>query len=476
MISAAHVARVGRVYGRVRTLAALAALLTLAGCLERGPASAPTLEPLEVSVGSRWLRDRRGRVVLLRGATYTVSETGMDGGGFGGPVENTLAEMERLGMNLVRLPLSWALIEPQPDRPTIEYLRMRVDPVVRLAAAHGLSVVLSMRPWPRGPCDGSDPTIPDWVCTALQTAPGPKPSDPSCAFWRSRGPNKVPLRTHYAKIWSLVAHRYGHDARVVGFDVLDEPTAGTCFGATPFEAGHLRPYYQLLERKIRDAAPGRALLYQPPLNPGAHPAAPRSPGAPLVFSPHIWSQRIGPPPGNTPDALAAAYATASREAAQLETPLLVGEYGGDLPATPDGFRPSSAAFLLHSLAALDRHLASGAFYALRPKSQAVAVADFGRLETALSRPFARRIAGIPTAMAFLPAAREFTLRFEDDAEHAPPDPTEIFLPNRVYGDDFEVELDPPGRWTFDAHTQRLLVHRGPGTSHEVRVRPRAPVN
>lgn len=449
------------------SLALVLALHALVGCTERGAFGPPTLEPLEVSFGDEWIRDRRGRVVLLRGATYTASESGMDLGGFGGAGEHALATMERLGMNVVRLPLSWAKIEPQPGRRSTQYIHQRVDPIVRLAAAHGMAVVLTMRPWPRGACDASGSTIPAWVCEVTSGAP-----DPSCAFWRTPGPDEVPLRHHYADTWSVIAAHYAQDARVVGFDVLDQPSGGTCFAPTPFETGHLLPYYGQLARKIRRSGARQALLLEPPARRLDVPPFATPPTGPVVFAPQIWSQRFGPPAtGDTP--VARAYEEAHAAALRIPAPLFIGAVGGDLPPEPGtNARRASPAFLRASLAQLDAHRIGGAIYAFHPKGDEDAGIEIDATTRAiLEHPYARRIAGIPSAMSFDRNTREFTLRFADDPDRRPPDPTEIYLPQGLYGEAPAVTVEPAGSSRFDVATQRLLIYRGSGNAHEVRVRP-----
>lgn len=448
------------------------AVVTVTGltACERGAFAPPTLEPLEITFGREWVRDRKGRVVILRGATYTITETSTEFGTFREAGELALIDMAGLGMNLIRLPLSWAELEPKAGRRTTHYLRMRVDPIVRLAAAHGMAIVLTMRGWPRGPCDGSDEAIPAWVCDSVDKAP-----DPACGFWRAEGPRRIPLRTHYANTWSMVAGHYSQDMRVVAFDVLDEPSSGGCFDATAFEAGHLLPFYDQAARKIRGSAATQAMFLEPPAGRlSMRPLGERpTPELELAFAPHIWTQRRGPPREAAGNALGDAYRDASAGARRVGAPLLVGAIGGDLPPEPGSLlRRTSPAFLLQSLDELDRHRIGGAFYALRPRGKKDPSFELGRtLQAVLMRPYARRIAGVPTKMSFDPRALEFELRFEDDPEHAPPDPTEIYLPVQLYGPTPEVEVSGGGTYRLDTRTQRLLVYRGSGAEHEVRVRP-----
>jgi hypothetical protein len=97
-----------------------------------------------------------------------------------------------------------------------------------------------------------------------------------------------------------------------------------------------------------------------------------------------------------------------------------------------------------------------------------------QIAAAVSRPYARRIAGIPLAMHFDVQSRTFILRFRDDPDVRPPDPTEIFVPATLqYPDGFTVAVSGGGRWTHDRHNQRVLVYRGDGDPHEVRITPAA---
>lgn len=440
---------------------ACAILGSASGCLERGPLAPPTLEPLRIHTDGAWLRDRNERVVLLRGVTYSVTERDVDFGGFDGGGERTLARLESLGLNVVRLPLSWALLEPRPGRHHPEYLTHKVNPVVRLAAAHGLAVVLSMRPWPRQDCTHPDPTIPDWVCAAIEREGGD-----GCAFWRATDPRGTLVRNLYARSWALIAREYNHDARVIGFDVLDEPAPGRCFDPDDFFATALAPYYQKLSRAVRAMDAPQALLVEPPTSWPAQSDIAFDLDGPLVFSPHVWPARTGPPAGRS---VPSAYTDAQAAAKGLGAPLFVG-FGANLPPGPDGVRGSSSSFVVGAFDQLDRLLASGAFDTLRPRTPYEPAASLGPLEEAFARPFARRIAGLPEAMRFDRPARTFHLRFRDDPIRTPSDPTEIFLPEVPFGDDFEVTMEPPGHFRFDAHTRRLLIYRGDGASHDVEVR------
>jgi hypothetical protein len=127
-------------------------------------------------------------------------------------------------------------------------------------------------------------------------------------------------------------------------------------------------------------------------------------------------------------------------------------------------------------AALDDSLASGLFASgagsltarpgmpIEPESRDV--------RAALAHAYARRVAGVPTTLRFDPDGATLVLAFRDDESARPPDPSEIYLPEHVFGDAIDVEVSGGGSWRYEPERRRLLVYRGSGSEHEVRVRPR----
>ncbi|MBM4268803.1 MAG: hypothetical protein FJ144_19680 [Deltaproteobacteria bacterium] len=459
-----------------RALLALFSLLAVA-CSGGNALAPPTLEPLEITNDGTFFRDRMGRVVILRGATYTLTEGEAPVGNFGGDGERAIVDMERLGMNLVRLPLSWRQIEPRPRRFASYYFIERVDPVLRWAAAHGMAIVLSMRAWPYGACDEGDDSVPEWVCRtaaraarAARASDSPTSADPACAFWTARDPGGATLLDHYLDAWGVVARNYAGDPRVIGLDLIDEPSGTGCFEEKPFLHGILTPFFRRLATNVRTFGYRNAILFEPPVAPGAPlPSEARRLGFRTVYAPHLYGQRFGP----GAQGLGPTYDVAAAQAKQLRAPLLIGEYGGDQPPDDTGYRGSSRAFVEESLAELDRLRIGGAYYALRPQSKESARVEIGDVAYALAHPYARRIAGIPLEMKFDQESRELRLHFEEDAKRKPPDPTEIYLPRPLYAGSFDVQVSPAGRWTYDQQSQRLLVYRGGSDdgTYEVVVRP-----
>jgi hypothetical protein len=471
------------------------ALLVLAGCGDRGRLSPPTLEPLLVRVEGPWLRDAKGRVVLLRGVNV-VSPEGTPPEQQRVPGEDELAFLAGLGFNFVRLPVAWASVEPRPGLHDLAFLRDRVDPMLRAASDHGMQVMLALHQVRWSSCFLGGRGAPPWTCAGADVTREPhrgwgaldalaelRAARAQCGFYRdAKAPDGAPLRTHYAGAWSALAHYYDQDRRIFAFDLLNEPSPGNCFPPDEFAKHVLPRFYAELRDRVRQARAPQAIAYQPAVARGeAMLGAPGSPGERSIFAPHLFGQTFGAPtdPAGVPLPLDASYTRAQDLARVVGGPMVVGEIGADAP--PEGaYRPATREFLAASLDELDRRLASGAIWAFVPQGAIPPPGGPGIGNEAdadvLARPFARRIAGIPLEMRFDSVGDTFHLHFEDDADVRPPDPTEIFVPaKRRYPRGFRVEVGDGARWTFDEHNQRVLVYRGPGRTHEVTIRPAPPV-
>jgi endoglycosylceramidase len=477
---------------RVKTalLVALATAALVAACSDRGALSPPTLEPLLVHVDGPWLRDAKGRVVLLRGANVVSLEAIPPEQ----PVEVREQEFQflaRLGFNFVRLPIPWIAVEPRPGTHDLAFLYGRVDPLLRAASDHGMQVILALQQARWSSCFLGDAGAPPWTCAGADAGPPSqrgwgardavaelRAARAQCNFYRdAKGPDGIALRERYATTWRAIAGYYEQDRRIFGFDLLNEPSPGSCFGPDAFLADVLTPFYRDLQLGVRQAGAPQAVVYQPALTRSdalLGIAADTAPGS--IFAPHLFSQAFGPPPGAAaPGTLVApSYARAAELARTIGGPLVVGEIGGDAPPI-EGYRPVSRELLAASLDQLDRGLASGAVWALVERTGGAAPGAPGISDedaAVLARPFARRIAGIPQEMRFDAGSGEFHLRFVDDGTVKPPDPSEIFVPaERRYPGGFSVEVSDGDQWTFDAHNQRVLLYRGPGATHEVTIRP-----
>jgi Cellulase (glycosyl hydrolase family 5) len=198
--------------------------------------------------------------------------------------ENDLAQMRGLGFDVLRLALSWSLLEPRPGGYDRRYLD-RIAQVVGWARQEGVYVILDMhengysrylgRP-ESPPLPGGTPTslnslsgAPAWAAITdfwpSEVYLGQRELNPAVFaaftnFWVNRrvaGPvGEAPgsgLQDHYLGALAALARRFRDDPTVVGYGVFNEPWPG--FVPPPaFEDLLLFPFY----RRVIDALTGAA--------------------------------------------------------------------------------------------------------------------------------------------------------------------------------------------------------------------------
>ena len=465
----------------MRGRVALLAVVLAAACGDQGrPIVREPLGPLAIQVDAEWVRDDRGRVVVLRGLNYSALEFGNFVGGDRGPRETDFDQIASWGLNSVRLAIAWSYLEPQPGQLDEGYLNDQVDIVVGWAADRGLVVVLDMHQYSWSRCFTNGNGAPAWVCdgrgysddvTGVEAA--------ACDFWSgATAPDGRELRAHFTDAWRLVAGHYAADARVVGFDFFNEPM-GACPGVAAFEDQVLVPFYEDLRATVTAEGARQVFFYTPPMvrNIGL-PAVTRSMAPGVVYAPHLYTQT-----GGLPDVrylgdaslVARDYDQAVTEAQRLGGPLFAAEFGGNTSAD-DGYREATTQFLTDSLDAQDARLVGGAVWAYFPGDNTFSIVDATRAEKAplvdaVVRPFARRIAGRPTRTAFDADSGTYTLEFVDEDGPDVPDPSELFVPARRYPGGFTVTTSGKDAFEIAPDGSQVLVYRGGRGTHEVQVSP-----
>lgn len=431
------------------------------------------------------MRDEAGRVVLLRGANYSGLEFGNFIGRTNGPEESDFAQMASWGFNIIRLPIAWSFIEPQPNQYDESYLSEQVDEVIAFAARHGILVLLEMHQFQWSPCFTNGNGAPAWTCEGRDYPDSLVGyAQAGCDFFLgTEAPDGRTLMDHFADVWRMLARRYAGDRRVAGFDFFNEPIFLTsCFPGGTFEHEALNPFYRRLRAAVEDEGATQTFFYSPPITRNLMVPIDAEPMGPnVVYAPHLYTQTFGLPElkyDGDASTITADYALAASEAETIGGPLFCAEFGGNT-REEDGFRAATELFLRDSLTEQDRRLIGGAVWAYFPSDNTFSVVDAegnekGRLVDFLARPYARRIAGIPTEMSFDLDTKELLLRFYEDPERRIPDPTEIFLPDRYYPNGVELGTLPPGAsYGIQAGTAgtRLLFFRGRGETHEIRLTP-----
>jgi len=298
--------------------------------------------------------DDRGREVLLRGVNVNalVEYWPSPFSTFPRTVPVGRADavrMGRMGLNAVRLAISWSRVEPSPGRYDATYLR-RIAALARTFEREGIATIVDLHQDAWGPtlaappgtaCPaGSNPALgwdgaPGWAtlvasATSRCTAGELRESSPAVleawsAFWADRpGRGGVGVQSRYVAMLRHLARVVGRERGVVGFDVLNEPGA---IGQTQNAA--LAAFYVRAMRALRAVGgPRRLALLEPSVlwsATGSGPP-PRLPaGRDVVYAPHIYT-------GGFDDRAITrdAFATARSEARGLGgAPVLTGEWGAD---------------------------------------------------------------------------------------------------------------------------------------------------
>jgi hypothetical protein len=293
-----------------------------------------------------YLGDSRGETVLLRGVNDNALVAYPSDYQEAPPISSgDFAEMEALGFDFVRLPVSWSEIMPQPGVIDHAYLE-RVAHVVSLAKAHGIGVLVDMHQdnysvytgLPRTESDGAPrfavldrgvPCTPDLTTTKCALAA-------FASFWANDQVAGKPIQGWYLEALLAVAKAAGAtspSSDVVGVELMNEPWPA---GPSPFEQRSLYPFYERMIKGLRAGGVVAPIWFEPSIvrdltNDALPEAARFSSDQNLVYAVHIYTGVFSPPfSSKVPESdLAASYANAAAEAKVFGTPFVVDEYGSD---------------------------------------------------------------------------------------------------------------------------------------------------
>lgn len=388
-------------------------VVALFGC----SASAPRYAPLDVDHGE--FRDAQGRVVILRGINARVStlfDVSFDDGRM--PLEtiptldeDDVARMAALGFNLLRLPLSWSALEPQPGVYSPAFLD-EVTRVVALCRNHGILVLLDLHQDAWSKEIGED-GAPLWAIepppTMLLGGPlddlgarrtSKQVLDAFSSFFTS---DADMLQEHFATTAQQLAIRFRGDPAVLGFEIFNEPLATD---------DELLAFHTKVAQAIRAYDDQHLIVFEPPTTRNFTDAA-MIPSQPFpvggaVYAPHVYTAVFNNDPrltdGTYVQPLADSIQNARDEATGWGTPLLIDEFG----VGPQ--QPNALAWIGHALDGADSVLASTAFWLWKEESQGLwglfsidaggVWHDRPDMINAVSRPYAKAIGGEPQSMTW----------------------------------------------------------------------------
>ena len=294
----------------------------------------------EAGAGMSWLSSRGGRVVdqqgrsvLLRG--YNVESLLEYPERAAAPLDEVdAALMAKSGATVVRVPVSWSLIEPVRGQYDSGYID-RVATAVRMLERHNLYVVLDMHFYPNwGPRFGGAgaprwayiPGIPD---AAFKNDLARKNLSPAANFATTYFWMSDDWQSDYQQSWRRLAARFVNDPGVAGYDLYNEPRP------LPLPPALFEKYWMwpLMSRTIEAVAsvdPNHLFVVESTLWLDQPTLMVKIDSPNLVYSPHVYTGSLVPPAfdGN-PAALAGVIRQRVKEANYMGAALWTGELGID---------------------------------------------------------------------------------------------------------------------------------------------------
>jgi hypothetical protein len=441
--------------GRVTTVVGAILSLVLA-------TRAVALDGRKLRVRDGRLVDTSGREVMLRGVNARVAGifdvSFADGRqpleAIPGFDDGDAARMEAVGFDLLRLPVSWSALEPEPGRYDRAYLG-RIAGVVRICRKHGIGVLIDFHQDAFSKEIGQD-GAPRWVLDLLlgpENYPylggpltdlaarraAPATLEAFRQFFRDAGG----VQEAFAAAAGVVARRFARERGVVGYEIMNEPLALLLpNGRTALLDFHVR-----VARAIRRVDGRHLIAFEPDTvrnvtNQAPLPDAP-FPVSNALYAPHIYTDVFdgGDYASGDPAQLAPSMERAAAEAAAWGTPLLVGEYGID-PNAPNANAWITAELDLqdrlraHSAFWLWEEISSGRWGLFDGESDEPGGERLGRT-TALSRVYARAVPGRVLEHAFDAAANTLRLRWKARGRGR----VELYVPPRRYPTGFVLRCD-----------------------------------
>ncbi|HTJ45072.1 MAG TPA: cellulase family glycosylhydrolase [Kofleriaceae bacterium] len=325
-------------------------LLAIAAC---GDDLAPhRIDPDAIVIDGRAFRDTQGRQRLWRGYNAKVQDvfdvSFSDGRApnytFPPFTDEVAAQLEDMGLDVIRLPVSWSALEPAPREYAASFFDA-LDDAIALARAHGMHVIIDMHQDAYSKEIGED-GAPLWAITPTPSMVLAGPSDDSrrlsapvlaagLSFFKNLpASDGRPLQEAFTDAVAQIVSRHVGDPTVIGYEAFNEPVV--------FDTTQLDKFHERVANRVHAIDPDAALFFEPWALRNQSDTAPLADApwshGPGVYAPHIYTGQFTMPTQNgweseDPAVLAPSMASAEMEAASWGTPLFATEFGCDQTLT-----------------------------------------------------------------------------------------------------------------------------------------------
>jgi endoglycosylceramidase len=416
----------------------------------------------------RWLKDPQGRVVIVHGlqVAHKTPPYHPPVASFGARDARRIA---RWGFNAIRLAWFWKGLEPARGKVDAAYARELAREGAVLARA-GLRVQLEAHQ------DLFNEAVhgagfPDWA--TLTDGIGVQPASGAGDLFGAAGmrafdnfyADREGIAGAFARAWTTMARAFAAHPPALGYDLFNEPQAGSanpaCFapaGCPDFDRTVLGPLQDRLAAGVRAADRSRMVWYEPAIFfdfgvPTSLPA-PAARSRPAGFAFHAYC--LGGIVGARPDAQSKAPGYADcpatdervfRQAARAAramgpVPPLFGEFGDTqdlvdirrLVALADRRRMGWVYWGYKDWVDVPGGLGSGALFDDSDDDSTVRRAKLA----VLSEPYPMATAGTPGRYGFDPATRRFSYRYRPDRRVTAP--TVVFAAPLHYRNGYDVAV------------------------------------
>jgi endoglycosylceramidase len=418
-----------------------------------------------VSATLSWIRDDENRAVILHGlnmsnaAKYAPNQMSWQ----------TYEDYKKIctdwGFNCIRLLIFWSAIEPEPGVYNDTYLDA-IEERVAWAGDLGIYVILDMHQDLYSAQFGGD-GAPDWAvwddgCGFTSMHPWwvnylqPAVRHAFKNFWTSEE-----LRSHFIHSWVHVADRFRNTTNVLGYDVLNEPYAGT-FLPRSFETLYLNDFYLEVINALRSVDQNHYIFYEPQImtSSGMKSVLPPIDSEKLVYAPHFYQPTVheGFPYLGSKFFMKRTLGMRDDEADNANVPWFLGEFGVEKNSYGGEWYVKNLVELLNADAAGWTYWA----YDYDTQNEFGIINETGAENMQLQflvYPYPQKIAGDPIDFNYDFESKRLHLEFYENRSVS--GPSELSLSqNRVYPEGFSVWCsDPPGTWSwgYASSTDTILV-------------------
>jgi len=220
---------------KLKYIFVLLIIAVLSSCKQNSNDTMENMLPTNITVSGSSFVDQYGRQVILTGVNLVNKNP--DVNYIGTEDSTTFSNLKKWGFNVIRLGIIWDGLEPEPGKYDETYLS-KIDQQVKWAADAGLFVYLDMHQdlfsvkysdgapeWATLDEDKPHYTGDVWsdsylISPAVQTAWD--------NFWKNTSiTSGMGVQDYYANAWMHIAKRYKGNKTVIGYDMMNEPFAGS---------------------------------------------------------------------------------------------------------------------------------------------------------------------------------------------------------------------------------------------------------